>query len=167
MGRREFEGRTQATIVTSPHEPFRLWLWHYVPPGRNYAGYHLTADRSGQAILPRFLENLGTAKNDQQVTLTLAPLAQEIVAVPANPRGEPRSFNQLRIILRVASQRDLMTFSRSAERYTLELSSARLDSVAEGILALSHEKDDYCIGDVEGQELWFWRCGLESPRRRA
>jgi len=155
--------------VTPPREPFRLWVWHYVPPNRNHSGYHMTADRNGQAVLPRFFENLADSGIDQQVNLPLAPLAPDIVAVPANPRGEPRSFKQLRLIVRVAGGRGLMAFDRGAERYALELSTGQLKSLAEGILALAKGKDDYCIGDTEGQELWFWRCGLEpssGPSRR-
>jgi hypothetical protein len=72
-------------------------VWCYPDAGRNYPGWHFTADATGCAAFLDALAELESAPTGEHRTLRVLPVTKKILAVPNNRNAAARSANSLRL----------------------------------------------------------------------
>lgn len=128
----------------------RIALWRYRENRRNYPGYHVSCDDAAADWLARRLAVLAP---NERLVLSLVPPTKSVLAVAAN-WAEAVGFTQLTITCDPSAL--TLAFSETHPHCRLSISGADLAELVEGIKAIKRGEGDYCIGETDQQELWFW-----------
>jgi hypothetical protein len=136
----------------------QIFLWRYLENARNYPGYNLTADKTGCECLLSTLSKLKQATKSIKVVVSLCQVTPMVLSVPNNKKGKAAciSFLSLELSTHPELKPKWMRFKEIDQKCSLELSSSQVGCIVDGIEDIQNGKGDYCIGEIDGQELWFW-----------
>lgn len=137
----------------------RVHLWHYATDSH---GWHLTADSTASEALIQLLGLMRDAQFTAKQTIALSSfVADERPA--ANFPGRFKTYRQWHLVHSKQKHADYhWRLTADDEQVTLEVGTARLDELRQGIDNIRRGIGDYHIG-TEGMELWFW-WPVRNPR---
>ena len=130
----------------------QVHLWHYAT---NSHGWHLTADDTASAALIQLLGLMRDAQFTAKQTIALSSCAADELPA-ANFPGRFKTYRQWNLVhSKPKHADDHWRVTADDEQITLEVGTARLDELRQGLENVRQGIGDYHIG-TEGMELWFW-----------
>ncbi|MCW0386532.1 hypothetical protein NB722_001071 [Xanthomonas sacchari] len=132
----------------------RISLWRYLENERNYPGWHFNADPAGCQSLLALLDALAADGAGSRTLLITAPSKTEL-GVPNNRRGLAAWVAPEKLRFTLSTTDDHWSFPVDAAPAALEVGSAWLAALREGIAGIANGKGDYAIGKGS-HRLWFW-----------
>ncbi|WP_082143545.1 hypothetical protein [Xanthomonas sp. NCPPB 1128] len=132
----------------------RISLWRYLQNERNYPGWHLNADPAGCQSLLALLDGLVADGAGFRTILITAPSKAEL-GVPNNRRGLAAWVAPEKLRLTLSTIDDHWSFPVGAAPAALEVGSAWLAALREGVAGIARGQGDHAIGKG-GHRLWFW-----------
>ncbi|MET0550068.1 MAG: hypothetical protein ABW002_12455 [Xanthomonas sp.] len=132
----------------------RISVWRYLENERNYPGWHLNADPAGSQSLLELLHTLAADGTGSRAITVTAPSKAELV-VPNNRRGRAAWVAPEKLRLTLSTANDQWSFPLDVAPAVLEIGSAWLAALREGIAGIPKGQGDYCIGRGS-HSLWFW-----------
>lgn len=136
----------------------RVCLWRYRDKSRDYAGFHLSADRAGCDQLLSLLPTLIKPRTAQIGTVVLDPVTPTDLAIPRSRVGQVAvmAYGRWELLVDSRFEPEHLKFVVVADRIRTELSHVQAESLIGGVEDIRARRGDYSIGDEEGDQLWFW-----------
>ena len=133
-----------------------LWVWRYRDPGRNCRGWHFSADPEGCRSIMRLLDTM-KAGDACHRTLKLAPVTDDVLAVPNYPRESLGRFEKLRIAFQPEAEE--LTMNPEDDRLVLMFGNARLRKLVAAFAEVEVGRGDFGIAPTDNRrsDPWmFW-----------
>jgi hypothetical protein len=138
--------------------PSRICLWRYREHPRDYAGFHLSAEKTGCAQLLGLLANLAKARTPQIASIVLDPPTAAVLSVANAHAGNSPviAFRHWELLVDPGFPPERLHFTVIMDRVRTELSPVQVESMAAGVEDMIAYRGGYPIGDEEEDQLWFW-----------
>lgn len=137
----------------------RIFFWKYAR-GRNYPGYHLTADASGAAHLIERLSARLDDRLDRPIRFELSVPQERELSVPNNKRHIPVvTASELVVSIDFAASGNALSVTRDGDSLVVNMSETLVQPLMTGVEGLQQGEGDYAIwGDQKDASdgIWFW-----------
>ena len=149
-----------------------IWLWEYPHNRRNYPGVHFTARSAACDVIAELLTRLRDTPGGGRRSIPLRPLKRADAAKISGNKLY-HSFDQLQLaVVPLRDELQQMSVRAEDQRVVIEITTARLDDLLQGLRDVQAGTGDYSIApredskhgltvgtlDRESQPLWFWPC---------